>query len=125
MSRQTGSAGAALYLFGGVVSETLLSQRGAVEPLQELLDLQQFVLQQLQADDTIQISVILLLKQRHVFVQLGQASLQTQEQSLEIKSLHEGHTMDTFIGAVFIFIFNYSKGNSKGYLLWGDFIIAF
>lgn len=96
VGRQKVLVGAALYLFCGNITETLLSQSGAVEPVQELLDLQQFVLQQLQADDTIQISVILLLKQRHVFVQLGQTSLQTQQQSLEIKSLHVWRTMDEY-----------------------------
>lgn len=78
-------------LFCCVVTQALLSQDGAVEPLEQQLDLQQLVLQQLQADDSVQVSVILLLQQRHVVLQLGQPLLQTQQQTLEVKGLQGEH----------------------------------
>lgn len=39
----------------------LVYQSGAVEPVKEQLDLQQFILEQLQTDNSIKISIIFLL----------------------------------------------------------------
>lgn len=74
-------------LFCGLVTQTLLSQSCAVESVEELLDLVQFVLQQLQADDSVQVAVVLLLQHGHVLLQLGQTTLQAQEETLEMTSL--------------------------------------
>lgn len=81
-----------------------MSQGGAVEPVDELLDLHQFVLHHLQAEDCIEISVILLLQHRHIFQQLGQTTLQTQQQTLQLQSLQResGESLRTPLTSVFI-----------------------
>ena len=81
-----------MYLFSGISSKMLVFQGGAVKPVHELHDLHQFVLYHLQADNSIELSIILPLQGRHVFHQPGETTFQTQQQTLQLQSLQTEET---------------------------------
>lgn len=80
-----------IYLLSGVSGEDLVFHSGAVELVHQLPDLNHFVLYNEKTENTIQLSIVLLLQDRHVTVQLGQAFLQSQQQTLQLQCLQR-HT---------------------------------
>lgn len=65
-----------MYLASGASSEDLVFLGGAVELVNQLLDLIHFILYKIQAENAIQPSVILLFQDQHIFAQLGKTLLQ-------------------------------------------------
>lgn len=76
-----------LHLLSGADTLLLVLQNAAVEFVHELLDLRQLSLDQLQADDRVNLFIVLALQRRDVFGELRQPSLQTQHHGLQVISL--------------------------------------
>ena len=71
----------------GVICEETVSQHGAVELFYELPYFSPFVLYHVQAENAVQLSIILRLQDRDIFVQLGKTSLKSQQQTLQLQGL--------------------------------------
>lgn len=76
-----------MHLLSSAGTQALVTQGGAVEIVHEPLDLQQLVVDQLQADGCVHLLVILAVQCLDVRGQLRQPSLQAQHQAPQLPRL--------------------------------------